>query len=138
VPDHPQRVDVAYALILDEQEGRILVVRNENGAWSLPGGMREPGETLREAAVRETREETGLDVTAGPVVHISERMWETHDLFVTFRAHMTTPGTPAKGDPDIQEVAWVGVEAAQRLMPYYENLSAVLDKSTAYQSRRGE
>lgn len=75
-----------------------------------PRGMvkREPGETLREAAVRETREETGLEVTAGAVVHISERIWETHDLFVTFRAHPATPTPPVSGDPDILEVAWTG------------------------------
>lgn len=46
--------------------GRLLLVkRNERpskGMWSFPGGAVELGETTAEAAVRETREETGLDI----------------------------------------------------------------------------
>lgn len=48
------------------REDRILMVRHEHDGreyWTLPGGGVEPGEALEEAAVREVREETGLDVT---------------------------------------------------------------------------
>lgn len=38
------------------------------GLWSVPGGRVEPGETDHEAVVREIGEETGLVVTAGPLV----------------------------------------------------------------------
>ncbi|GGK66824.1 NUDIX domain-containing protein [Nocardia camponoti] len=52
----------ASALVADA-EGRILMQRRrDSGNWSLPGGAMEIGETLAECAVRETREETGLDV----------------------------------------------------------------------------
>lgn len=41
----------------------VLMVRHENdSAWSDPGGKREPGETYGETAIRETAEETGIDV----------------------------------------------------------------------------
>lgn len=36
--------------------------RTDNGAWTIPGGMTEPGETVEETARREVREETGLTV----------------------------------------------------------------------------
>lgn len=50
------------ALVVDE-DGRILLQRRaDSGNWSLPGGRMELGESLGDAVVRETREETGLDV----------------------------------------------------------------------------
>lgn len=57
----------AGAIVLDDT-GRLLVVQRLRppgaGLWSLPGGKCEPGEDSRAAAVRECREETGLDVVA--------------------------------------------------------------------------
>jgi 8-oxo-dGTP diphosphatase len=54
------------AVVLDAT-GRILVVQRANepaaGQWSLPGGRVEPGESARDAVVREVREETGIQIT---------------------------------------------------------------------------
>jgi 8-oxo-dGTP pyrophosphatase MutT (NUDIX family) len=48
----------AYAVILDPH-GRVLTVRGESGRCYLPGGRLEPGETPRQALVRELAEECG-------------------------------------------------------------------------------
>jgi 8-oxo-dGTP pyrophosphatase MutT (NUDIX family) len=49
------------AVILEE--GRVLLQRRDDtGRWGLPGGGVEPGESVRQALIREVREETGLDV----------------------------------------------------------------------------
>ncbi|MFB8003124.1 NUDIX domain-containing protein [Nocardia sp. NPDC056000] len=46
-----------------DDSGRVLMQRRgDSGNWSLPGGIMEVGETLEECVVRETREETGLDI----------------------------------------------------------------------------
>jgi 8-oxo-dGTP diphosphatase len=56
-----RRVGVA-AIVLDDTK-RVLLVRHSYGRlnWELPGGASEPGETFEETALRELREETGLD-----------------------------------------------------------------------------
>ena len=70
----------AEAAVLDS-EGRILLVRrSDDGRWCLPCGWVEPNESPAEAAVRETREETGLVVRpteAGRRVHqeACPRVW---------------------------------------------------------------
>jgi ADP-ribose pyrophosphatase YjhB (NUDIX family) len=58
------------ALVVDDA-GRILLQRRaDSGNWSLPGGTMDIGETLGGAVVRETREETGLDVELTGIVGV--------------------------------------------------------------------
>lgn len=51
--------------VIAKSQDAILVVRHTDdsgGEWNIPGGLVEPDETLESAAVREVKEETGLDV----------------------------------------------------------------------------
>ncbi|OKJ17024.1 NUDIX domain-containing protein [Kitasatospora sp. CB01950] len=64
-PDAPEpnRLVVAASAVVTDGEGRILLQRRtDNGLYALPGGTMDLGESLPGAAVREVREETGLDV----------------------------------------------------------------------------
>ncbi len=48
-------------VVVENDEGEILLIeRSDNGNWSLPGGAMDIGESIAEAAVRETLEETGI------------------------------------------------------------------------------
>lgn len=67
--------------------GVVLVKRRFEplaGRWSLPGGTVEVGETLEQAAAREIVEETGLQVSIGPVVEVFDRIVREPDGRVRF------------------------------------------------------
>jgi len=54
-------ISVGARCVLRDDTGRVLLIRRaDNGTWALPAGMMELGESLRDCAVREVREETGL------------------------------------------------------------------------------
>ena len=53
----------SVSVALRDAQGRVLLARHvEGGVWLLPGGSIEPGEVPTDAAIREMREETGLEV----------------------------------------------------------------------------
>ena len=75
------------------EEDRILLLRQRAGirGYSLPGGKVEEGETIRDALVREMREETGLDVEPGRLLYVCDHLpgGGTHVVHVTFEARRT-------------------------------------------------
>jgi 8-oxo-dGTP diphosphatase len=83
-PDRPI-VGVGAVII---QDGRVLLVKRRYeplaGRWSLPGGTVEVGETLEDALTREMREETGLEVTVGPVIEVFDRILHDADKRVEY------------------------------------------------------
>jgi ADP-ribose pyrophosphatase YjhB (NUDIX family) len=58
-----REIRAGVAAVIQNGAGQILLQRrSDNGLWGLPGGSVEIGESVREAIVREVREETGLSV----------------------------------------------------------------------------
>ncbi|MBV9293830.1 MAG: NUDIX domain-containing protein, partial [Frankiales bacterium] len=84
----PRLVECAGAVVRDP-DGRLLLVQRGRdpgrGRWSLPGGRLERGETPAAAAVREVREETGLDVEVGELLATVELPggYRVHDFAAT-------------------------------------------------------
>ncbi|MBI1210909.1 MAG: NUDIX domain-containing protein [Alphaproteobacteria bacterium] len=54
---------VSAAVVATDEMGRILLVRSPLRGWEMPGGQVELGESLEEAAIREAKEESGVEVT---------------------------------------------------------------------------
>lgn len=63
--EYPDRPMVGVGVVVWRGDRVLLIQRGKpprEGAWSLPGGKQELGETVRETAVREVREETGVEI----------------------------------------------------------------------------
>jgi 8-oxo-dGTP pyrophosphatase MutT (NUDIX family) len=63
-------VPSANVVVTNEDGAILLIRRSDNGNWALPGGAMDLGESLPETAVRETAEETGIDVEITGLVGI--------------------------------------------------------------------
>ena len=115
-PAHPV-VGVGAVVVRD---GMALIIKRAHeprkGEWSLPGGLLELGESLQDAARREIKEETGLDIEVGPVIETFDRVHRDdegriryHFVIVDFVCWSASgdalPGSDADG------VAWVSAEA---------------------------
>ena len=74
---YPERPIVGVGAIIIEGDRVLLVERGQEplaGVWSLPGGVVEAGEHLKDAVRREVAEETGLEVEPVAMVEIFERI----------------------------------------------------------------
>jgi 8-oxo-dGTP diphosphatase len=75
--EYPDQPLVGVGAIIIEADRVVLVKRAHPplaGEWSIPGGVLEVGETLREAAIREAFEETGLTVEPGDLLGVFDRV----------------------------------------------------------------
>lgn len=63
-------VPAVTVFVLDAQDRVLLIRRTDNGLWAIPGGAQDFGEYIAETAVRETKEESGIDVEVTGIVGI--------------------------------------------------------------------
>ena len=103
--------EVAVGAVCTHLEALLLVRRGRGaaaGEWSVPGGRVEWGETLHEAVVRETYEETGLEVVVDGFLGWVERIHDPHHYVILDFAvtALDASRSPVAGD-DAAEVAWV-------------------------------
>lgn len=64
------KLDTRAAVFKDE---KILLVRENNGKWSLPGGWVDVNVSVKENTIKEVREESGLDVNADRIIAVQDR-----------------------------------------------------------------
>ena len=69
------KIDTRAAIF---QDNKILLVHENNGTWSLPGGWCDVNVSVAENAVKEVKEEAGLDVVADRIIAVQD--WRKHNV----------------------------------------------------------
>lgn len=98
---------------------RVLLVKRAHppiqGQWSIPGGVLEVGEMVRDAAIREAREETGLIVEPGELLGVfdrilrdSEQRVQYHYVLIDFLCRPM--GGELRAASDAEDVRWFTLE----------------------------
>ncbi|MHB8138962.1 MAG: NUDIX hydrolase [Smithellaceae bacterium] len=110
------RVGVGAIVI---HEGKILLVKRGvepgKGLWAIPGGTLHLGETLRECAVREILEETGITIAVGECIYVFDLIERDDNGKIKFHfvvadfAGLYVSGEP-KGADDADEAGWFAPE----------------------------
>lgn len=96
------------AIIMDKDENVLLIQQAKNRSWSLPKGSLKEGETKYEAAIRETLEETGLDLSHEKPIGVYEtKEYESTFLFLIFKINKSYKNIPVKLTIDNRAYIWL-------------------------------
>jgi len=102
------------AIVADDQGRIALVKRKDNELWALPGGGMELGESIEQGAVREVKEETGLDVEVVGLVGVYTNphhvmAYDDGEVRQQFSLCFTTKllGGELQFDDESTDIAWV-------------------------------
>jgi 8-oxo-dGTP pyrophosphatase MutT (NUDIX family) len=106
-----------------DDDGRILLVRLTDGGWATIGGLVEPDEAPADAAIREAREEAGVDVELGPVLaavggpgfRVRYPNGDESAYVAVVYAARVVGGAAAPDHDETDEVGWFSADDLDRL-----------------------
>lgn len=105
----------AACALVTNAAGEILLVRTYKRGWEIPGGQVEPGETLIEAAVRETQEEAGVTIEIKALGTVQSNLTRSLMIFGFLAEYIS--GEPATSS-ETPEVRWAARDAALPLITH--------------------
>ena len=115
---YPEKPMVGVGALIQDGDKYMLIkraVEPDAGLWSIPGGLVEIGEKAEEAAVREAREETGLDVEVVNLLGVVDKIVRDEDSRIRFHFvivdYLVRPrGGALRAASDALEARWVRAE----------------------------
>jgi len=136
-PLRPRQSTAAGGVVLRGTEHGTevaLLGRANDGSWVFPKGTPTHGESLEQTALREVSEETGLDVRIirplGEMTYTFAAGGERIHKIVHFFLMEATGGDPSLHDAEYDEVRWVAVPEARRMLTF-DTYRDVLDRALA-------
>jgi phosphatase NudJ len=127
-----------FVLVVVEHDRRFVLVQEAKGGqpWYLPAGRVEPRESLTDAALRETREEAGIDVVLTGVLRVEHTPLSDGSarLRVWFKARPVQPDAPLKQQADREslQARWFSLEEARMMNLRGEDVLQALTASALF------
>lgn len=112
-------LDVVGVICVDRM-GRVLLVQGSGGKWSFPKGRRKELETSYQGALREAKEEAGIELTGRLVNAKIQLKYGTYYLYVFGRSGEEIPLQEPMTPAEISQVSW---------MDLHSETFSVLDKN---------
>ena len=112
-----RRAHLGAGAVIFDRDGRVLLARQSYGhrGWELPGGGRQPRESLEQAVRRELREEIGVELTSVKLCGVYyEPDVDQHHF--AFRSQLADGATPKPSSPEILECGFWPMDALPRPM----------------------
>ena len=131
-PEQAGERSESYSGGTEDRERALLILPRGRSAWGLPGGGQEGEESFEEAAVRETREEAGVDCAVTGLWRLEHAQWHSdddadgrvsHTLHVYFDADYTG-GSIAVQPGEVNGAAWFAERPARLGEPTGERADA--------------
>jgi 8-oxo-dGTP pyrophosphatase MutT (NUDIX family) len=104
--------DVVGVICVDNK-GQVLLVQGKGGKWSFPKGRRKTDETHYQGAIREAKEEAGIDLKDRPVNVKMQLRYGTYYLYAFGRSGDQIPLEEPLTPEEIEKVAWVNLKSAE-------------------------
>lgn len=137
-----ERAVSAGGVVLRDGRGPEVVIcgRDSDGVWGLPKGTPDDGESLEEAALREVREETGLEVEIVDKAGVVE-YWFSHEgvryhKWVHYYLMRATGGSTEEHDHEYDQVTWLPVDEAMKKLTFDNDRNMVKKAQSLARSGR--
>ncbi|KPL58489.1 NUDIX hydrolase [Rossellomorea vietnamensis] len=123
----PKHIVSAATIVLNESR-EILLIKGPRRGWEMPGGQVEEGESIKDAAIRETKEETGIDIEVMAFCGVFQNV--KRSICNTLFLAKPVGGVPTTS-PESLEVAFFPIDEALKMVThsnFRERIECCLDE----------
>jgi ADP-ribose pyrophosphatase YjhB (NUDIX family) len=143
VREYPKHPIIGLGAAVIGPQGVLLIKRGKPprmGAWSLPGGAQDLGETVEEGIMREVREETGLDVEVLEIIDVVDSIHHDPDGRIKYHytlvdACVVETGGTLKAGSDAIEAQWFSIKETEGLYLWSETNRIITKAKAIYEKR---
>lgn len=125
----PKHIISAAAIVLNDQN-ELLLIKGPRRGWEMPGGQVEEGESLKDAAIRETKEESGIDIEITKFCGVFQNV--ERSICNTLFLGKATGGVPTTSSESL-EVGFFPIEEALEMVTiknFRERIERCLDEES--------